>query len=68
MNKKTKTRFKNRFVDSKFQGESKVCRRAITIKDKDKNHRSYLQPKVQEILGLSLDLTIYNLECWIMEI
>jgi hypothetical protein len=68
MSKKPKTRFKNRFVDIRFEGESKVCRRAITIGDKDINHISYLQPKVQEILGLSLDLTIYNLECWIMEI
>jgi hypothetical protein len=66
MSKKTKTRFKNKFVEIKFQGERKVCRRVITIRDKDINHRSYLQPKVQEILGLSLDLTIYSLECWIV--
>jgi len=35
-------------------------RRQITIRVRDRNHRSYLQPKVQKVFGLSLDSTIYS--------
>jgi hypothetical protein len=36
------------------------CRREITIRVWDRNHRSYLQPKVQKVFRLSLDSTIYS--------
>jgi hypothetical protein len=36
------------------------CRREVTIRVWDRNHRSYLQLKVQEVFGLSLDSTIYS--------
>jgi hypothetical protein len=59
-----KARFKYKFVaNTKFQGESRAHRKEITIGNRDKNHKSYFQQKVQNILGLLLVLTIYNLKC-----
>jgi hypothetical protein len=67
--KKTKVRFKSRFANTKIQGESRTCKRRITIRNREKNHRLFLQPKVQKILGLLLDLIlIYISKCWIKEI
>jgi hypothetical protein len=67
--KKTKVRCKSKFANTKFQGESRTCKKGITIRNRDKNHKSFLQPKVQKILELLLDLIlIYISKCWIKEI
>jgi hypothetical protein len=47
---------------------TKKCRKDITIKIWDKNHKSCLKPKVEEVFGLLPDSTIYGLKCWIKEI
>ncbi len=46
-----------------FKAKSGTHKRKITIKDRDKNYRLDLQPKVQEILGFMLDPTICNPKC-----
>ncbi len=43
--------------------KSEIHKRRITIKDRDKNYKLDLQPKVQEILGFMLDPTIFNPKC-----
>jgi len=42
----------SRLADTRFQGESRACRKWMIIKDKDKSRKSNLQPKVQKILRL----------------
>jgi hypothetical protein len=43
--------------------KSETHKRRTTIKDRDKNYRLDLQPKVQKILGFMLDPTICNPKC-----
>jgi hypothetical protein len=43
--------------------ENKTHIKGITIRNMDKNHRLCLEPKVQEILELPLNPTIYSLNC-----
>jgi hypothetical protein len=47
---------------------TKTCRKDITIKVWDKNHKSCLKPKVEEVFGLLLDSIIHSLKCWFKEI
>jgi hypothetical protein len=43
--------------------KSETHKRRTIIKDRDKNYRLDLQPKVQEILEFMLDPTICNPKC-----
>jgi hypothetical protein len=54
--------------------EKRSCRKIKHVKEgsplkiKIKTYGLYLQPKIQKIHVLLLDLTIYSAKCWIKEI
>jgi hypothetical protein len=55
------TKSTNRSIETTSQGESRICKRMITIINKDKNHILDLQPNYQIVFRLSLDpRSIYN--------
>ncbi len=47
---------------------TKTCRKDITIKVWDENHKSCLKPKIEEVFGLLLNSIIYSLKCWVKEV